>query len=92
MTNKALEIETREIDYFAAYDAIIQIDWIIGTGGHMEKRKIGFVGFYQSYDYEETDFRKHVFNAYDAIKVAYENWPDGEIQTSITFFETDVNM
>ena len=92
MTNKALEIETKEIDCFAAYDATIQIDWLIGTGGHMEKRKIGFIGFYQSYDCDGTDFRKHIFAAYDAIKIAYENWPDGEIQSSITFSETDVNM
>ena len=92
MTDNALEIETKPIDCFGAYDAIIQIDWILRIGDKIEKRKIGFVGFYQSYDYEEADFRKHVFNAYDAIKIAYENWPDGEIQSSITFTETDVNM
>lgn len=92
MTNKALEIETKPIDCFAAYDATIEIDWLIGIGGHMEKRKIGFVGFYLNYDENEITFRKRVFKAYDAINETYQNWCDGEIQSSVAFCKTDVNI
>lgn len=92
MTNRALEIETKPIDCFAAYDATISVDWLIGIGGHMEKRKIGFVGFYCSYDESINVFRARVFKAYDAINKTYEHWPDGEIKSSITFCQDDVNM
>ena len=92
MSDKALEIETKPIDCFAAYDATIQVDWLIRIGGHMEKRKIGFVGFYYAYDESINAFRSRVLKAYDAINKTYQNWPDGEIQSSITFAETDVNM
>ena len=92
MTNIALEVETKQISNYAAYDASIEVDWTIPFTDKIEKRKIGFIGFYCSYDENEKIFRTRVFKAYDAIMKTYENWPDGEIRMSLNFHNDDINM
>ncbi len=59
----------------AAYDATIQVDWLIGIGGYMEKKRLGFIGFYHAYDESINVFRSRVLKAYDAINKAYEIGP-----------------
>lgn len=92
MKNNALEIETKDIENFAAYDAKIEVFWRIGFGDNAEIKQIGFVGFYCAWNENENKFRLRVLKAYDAIKLTYENFPDDEIRMALTFFDTDVNM
>lgn len=92
MTDLALQIETKPIECYSAYDATIEIEWVIPFSDPKEKVKIGFVGFYFNYNESEKNFRSRVLKAYDAIRVAYENWPDGDIHASIMFADTNANM
>lgn len=94
MTDLALQIETKPIECYGAYDAIIEVEWVIPFSEPTEKVKIGFVGFYFNFNCNENEkhFRARVLKAYDAIIVAYKNWPDGDIHASITFSDSHVNM
>ena len=92
MTNSANEIKLEPIECFAGYDASISVDWVIRFTDGTQKKRIGFIGFYCSYDEGKHKFRLRVLKAYDAINKTYENWPDGEIKSSITFYDDDLNM